>query len=186
MVKKILIILFILSNFISCKKDENDFLIYTIQQGEHSSGIHYGTLQKGKIKFECKFNETAIYDLKNSNQLDINKLYGFSDCNDQHHENSVRFGWRWDLITKKILIYAYYYNNGNRFYDELGSVNPNETHNYEIQLHDKNYLFIFDGKELYVNRTNNCNIGIYYRLYPYFGGDELAPHTIQIYIKEIN
>ncbi len=46
--------------------------------------------------WNISFDSSAIYKTVDSvNQLDINKLIGWSDCGSNHMENSIRFGWRW-------------------------------------------------------------------------------------------
>mgnify|MGYP000486176078 CR=1 FL=1 len=42
------------------------------------------------------------------------------------------------------------------------------------------YIFDVNGKKVETKRS--CNIEEYYLLYPYFGGDETAPHRIKIKI----
>ena len=49
---------------------------------------------------------------------------------------------------------------------------------------DDSYLFIVDGISVIMDRSNKCNRGVYYMLYPYFGGDEKAPHEIDITISK--
>ena len=50
----------------------------------------------------------------------------------------------------------------------------------EIQL----ILIVFYGKDS-LPRTSATSKAEGYKLYPYFGGDESAPHDIFIYIKEL-
>ncbi len=180
MIKWLLIPLLLL---IGCTKHKNGFNIYTIQEGEHSSGFRVHSLRSDNLSFKCRFNSTAIYQTQDPiNQLDINKLYGFSDCNDQHQENSARFGWRW--LNNSIEIHAYVYNNGVRSTQYMKSVNIDETHQYSIKIDGDSYIFTIDGEIVVMNRTNNCTTGLYYKLFPYFGGDEVAPHDISIWINE--
>ncbi len=168
--------------FCSCKKDDWTYKRYEVNKGDHFSGIHYSLLSSSKLIFDAMFDGSCEYNLGNSHQLDINKLYGVSDCNGAHHENSARFGWRWNGIIE---IFAYWYNDGILKYELIGTCNVNEVHRYEIDLLDKHYLFKYDSKELLTDRFNQCNLGAYYKLFFYFGGQEVAPHDMIAYIKEL-
>lgn len=176
---------FILISLVSCNNINFDgYTNYTIREGKHRSTIKIDFLKKDILSFKVKFDESVKYHTKDPiNQFDINKLYGFSDCSDNHQKNSARFGWRW--LDNKIQIFYYVYRNGDRVYGKLGSVNINEVNEYHIMLTDSTYIFGLNGKNFNVNRGVKCNIGLYYKLYPYFGGDETAPHDIKILIKEI-
>jgi len=183
MCKYSLFLLIILSLF-GCNKEKfTPFKKYIIKEGKHSSSNKIRTLKSDTISFDVKFTETAIYKSeKPSNQYDINKLFGFSDCNQHHHENSARFGWRW--LDEKIEIFSYVYNNGVRSYTFIKSILPNEIHEYQIIILEDNYIFSVDNSIVIEKRTNKCDVGLYYLLYPYFGGDESAPHKIIIFMKE--
>ena len=109
---------------------------------------------------------------------------GFSECNDQHQTNSARFGWRW--LDGALEIHTYVYNEGVRTSVMLGSVELGEEYTYSIELRRNDYVFKVDGMDaVVVPRTNRCNRGLYYLLFPYFGGEEVAPHDMVIKIKMI-
>lgn len=117
------------------------------------------------------------------NQHDINKLMGFSDCNALHHDNSARFGWRW--LDGNLEIHAYVYNNGERHSEYIGRVELNISYRYELAIHGDYYVFNLEGAEpVFMERTSNCNKGFYYMLFPYFGGNETAPHEMLIKIHQ--
>lgn len=164
--------------------------VYLIKKGNHESqvagGISKGvrTLKSTQMTISVWFDETARYDLKNNDQGDINKLFGFADCNSLHHENSARFGWNYNLETEEIDIYWYVYAQGQREYEKMGSMPIGEKRDLSILLMGDEYEFNFDGNVRTVKRGADCDRGIYYLLYPYFGGDETAPQDIRIYIKE--
>jgi hypothetical protein len=169
---------------LGCGKVQLDnHTVYTIKKGQHSSGNHFDTQTSEVLTFEAKFDKSAIYQtVLPSNQYDINKLYGFSDCNQQHHTNSARFGWRW--FKDKLEIHAYVYNDGVRKSKFIRSVAIDEMTSYELTIESSYYKFRVGSTVIEMNRTNNCEVGAYYKLYPYFGGDETAPHDIKIVIKE--
>src|SRR4051812_6906494 len=73
---------------------------------------------KSKITFTAVFDSSCIYQTVDpGNQDDINKLYGFSDCNDQHLENSARVGWRWS--EGALRIFGFVHNNGEMIFEEI-------------------------------------------------------------------
>ena len=68
---------------------------YVIEEGDHSSTSKVTLITATEMTFEAVFDDSAIYEtVSESNQADINKLMGFSDCTSHHHSNSARFGWR--------------------------------------------------------------------------------------------
>lgn len=151
-------------------------------------GAHYSTNNTFKqvrvedhLRFAVTFDSTAIYSTtKPANQGDINKLYGFSDCASDHHTNSARFGWRW--YENRLELHAYAYANKVRKSAYVGEVTLGKATVCEIKLEGDQYVFTVNGKTVSLPRV--CNgIGEGYQLYPYFGGDETAPHNISIAIQ---
>jgi hypothetical protein len=107
---------------------------------------------------------------------------GFADCNNMHHENSARFAWQW--FNDQLEIYAYCYVDGTRVEQFIGVVELDKMYQYEIALTDSHYIFTLDQQEpVYIKRGNVCKTGVYYKLWPYFGGEIPAPHTVNIDIK---
>lgn len=165
---------------------------YVIEAGKHDSRIVNGssidkirTLKSNNLVFTARFDQTARYNLNNNDQYDINKLMGFSEANSLHHDNSARFGWRYNIENDNIEIFSYIYREGELSYNKLSEVAINETIEYQINLFDNEYEFVINGFSYREDRRINQEVGIYYRLFPYFGGDEVAPHDINIYIKEV-
>ncbi len=104
---------------------------------------------------------------------------GFSDCNSLHHQNSARFAWQW--FNDRLEIYAYCYVNSIRMENFIGTVNLNEENLYEIILTDNEYVFYMNGQRITaIKRGDVCSKGVYYMLYPYFGGSIPAPHNVRI------
>lgn len=168
--------------------DPNDpeagFVNYIIPEGGQNclqSGLK--SVSGDSLVFQVKFDNSAVYTTVNpGNQEDINKLFGFSDCGTQHHQNSARFGWRY--YNGNIELLAYTYSGGNRVYKLLSSVSANTVYTCTLVSKPSEYVFYINGKELAV-MPRGCNSGQKFRLYPYFGGDERAPHEVSIKIKEI-
>jgi hypothetical protein len=159
--------------------------LYVIEQGQHNSINSFKGFEGNTLSFEAKFNESAYYTTKSpSNQADINKLLGFSDCGVDHHENSARFGWRW--YNDRLEILAYVYNNGNRIMEYITSVPQDEFIFYEISKTSNGYRFrVADTVTDIPADFNNCTEGANYYLWPYFGGNETAPQDISIMIQQV-
>jgi len=160
------------------------FVKYTIPQGEqYCDKSGYVALQVSELKFTVKFDSSAIYKtIDATNQYDINKLYGFSDNNALHHDFSARFGWRWS--DNALRLFAYVYNNGVQTNKELGTVAIGSDNLCSIKVDGDKYVFTLNGKTDTMPRTSTTANAVGYKLYPYFGGDEFAPHTISIWIKD--
>jgi hypothetical protein len=168
----------------SCEPEWDFYQRYLIQEGDHDSELRIEQLQNSSLSFYAKFDSSAIY-ISNTleNQWDTNKLMGFSDCNSKHHDNSARFGWRW--LNDELDIMAYVYNDGERIIEKIGVAKIGQANYYDIQITSDSYLFNFNGNSISIKRGQTCDQGAYYLLFPYFGGDEVAPHNISIYIKRI-
>lgn len=132
------------------------------------------------------FTESCLYDLKDEDQHDVNKLFGFSIG--WHHKTSFRFGWRAILETKQIEVVAYeYHDNVRQATIPIGRIEINKW--YEFVL---GYLPLIDRSVYQVNNADytelqisNCvevkkDWGLGYTLGVYFGGNETAPQDIII------
>ena len=186
--KKFLIIFTLVKTFVflsifSCRKvDEQGFKTYTIKENKHRSTYKYKTTRGNEFYIECIFDSSAIYTTTDPlNQYDVNKLWGVSDCGDGHMENSIRLGWRW--LNDSLEIHWFKHQLGQFTFEKITTVDLCETIPIFLHIKQDNYIICVDGTCDSTER--NCN-GDYkrYFLYPYFGGDETAPHCIRIKIKE--
>jgi hypothetical protein len=135
------------------------------------------------MKFVARFDSSAIYQtIDPVNQYDINKLYGFSEGLD-HQYNSARIGWAW--VEGALRLYAYVYNKGVRLSQEICPVSIGTDINCSISLSGTTYLFNVNGNEVTLSRGSTTTTASGYQLYPYFGGDEVAPHDILIKIRTL-
>jgi predicted transcriptional regulator len=162
------------------------FKNYFIKKGNHRSGFFLNLyLKMFKTKHQVIFSQNCIYKFGDVDDLDINKLFGISFG--FHHKNSMRFGWNVD--GDKIAIHYYYYKLGKRFMNKMVSIPVETVHTFEITVYDAYY-------ELKVSDTNGKTIGWAnivkpktvkwgYRLFPYFGGNRVAPHDVTIKMKRI-
>ncbi|HKP31203.1 MAG TPA: hypothetical protein VJT83_00670 [Chitinophagaceae bacterium] len=190
MIRKLSILLTALA-IISCKKESSTpplknpgFKEFIIPKGEHyANGSEYRELHINAISFTAIFDSSCIYSTsKVSNSGDVNKLYGFSDGNTPHHENSARFGWLWN--GQALEVYAYCYSNSKREIKLLGTVPIGKEIDMSINIHPSEYVFFLNGKSEIMQRNITSDVANGYQLYPYFGGDEVAPHEIKILIRD--
>ena len=164
----------------------NTWIEYTIQKGQHyadQNGVQL--VQYNEQKFTVRFDSSAIYQtVDSSNQEDINKLYGFSDNNADHELYSARFGWNW--ARNALRLYAYIYNNGVRSSQEITSIAIGPQYECSIKVSADQYIFSANNVTIVMPRSSTTPEGEGYKLYPYFGGDETAPHEIEIWIEEVS
>ena len=179
----------ICASMISCDlpfEEESVSRDFLIRQGEHYSIPRLmETTDSRSIKFKATFDESASYTLDDpSMQTNKNKLLGFSDCSSLHHENSARFGWQW--FNGQLEIYAYCYVDSARVEEFLQAIDINEENLYEITKTDEEYIFYINGdRKAAITRSRDCENGVSYVLYPYFGGSVPAPHDVRVKIGMI-
>jgi hypothetical protein len=159
--------------------------VFVIKKGNHyASGLHAAFFINHSMSFKAKFDDSAEYYLGNVNQYDVNKLYGFSDCGSAHHTNSARFGFVWNDQTLKLEIHAYAYASGSRNMKFISNVSLNQSYDYKIVANKYSYDFTVNGKTVNLPRGCKSKNAVGYKLYPYFGGDEVAPHDMKIEVND--
>ena len=182
---KRLFLLLLLGVFFGCEPEwEEPFEVFLLPKGKHTSGYPVQMLQSSTLNATVYFDESAKYECNTEeNQWDTNKLIGFSDCNSHHHENSARFGWRW--LDSQLELLAYCYVDGETIIQELDTIPLNTQTEIEIRLLTDSYDFYISNEKLasIPRSAKTCKTGAYYMLFPYFGGDETAPHDISIYLR---
>ena len=129
------------------------------------------------------FSENCIYDFNDDDQLDINKLFGFSIG--FHHKNSFRFGWRPNLISSEIDIFSYEYVNGVRESYPITNVKLNVWNSFFMYYcpSEKTISYVINN-DVYKHNVDMSNYyGLGYTLGLYFGGNRKAPHKITVFKK---
>ncbi len=164
---------------------------YTIKEGKHSSKLlgflpHFGFTFKNLISFSAKFDSNCLYDLLDSDNWDANKLYGVSTSYN-HMIQSARIGWR--CVNNETIEVLTFVHDEHKFQtpEVLGTVSPDEWFTCKILVKDKSFVFSFTK-----DKTTNIILvpkkskgwSFKYKLYPYFGGNETAPHNMSLYIKK--
>ncbi len=162
----------------------SSFKEYIIPQGEHYATENpFKPLELSEVKFTVKFDSSAIYKtIDAGNQDDINKLWGFADNGTHHQQFSARFGWRWS--GGALRLFGYTYNNGVRDSKELGTIAIGKEVHCSIKVLGEVYQFSVNGKMQTMPRLSSTEKAKGYQLYPYFGGDEAAPHEVRVWIRE--
>ena len=160
------------------------FIKYTIAKGsQFCDKSTYTPVSLDSLSFIVKFDSSAIYKTVDpQNQYDINKLYGFSDNNMDHHQFSARIGWRWS--ESKLRLFGYVYNYGEVSSQEICSVSIGIPISCSIIIDKDHYDFRVNDTKLSLSRSSTTTKGSGYKLFPYFGGDESAPHDINIWIRD--
>jgi hypothetical protein len=197
MLQKLILSSAFLLILLSCKKNSTtdidpklnmpqsgQFYEYIIREGQHYANFNaFQSVQYRELKFVVKFDNSAEYStIDASNQEDINKLYGFSDNNADHHQFSARFGWNW--ARGSLRLYAYVYNNGERSSKEIIAIQPGQEYGCSIKVAGDKYIFSVGTAGVETYRASTTELATGYKLYPYFGGNETAPHDVRILIKE--
>jgi hypothetical protein len=160
------------------------YTVYTIRQGQHYCDQNsIKAVTTSEMKFMAKFDNSAIYQtILPENQYDINKLWGFSEGFDNQY-NSARIGWSWN--EGALRLYAYSYNRGARQYQEITPVTIGAEISCSIKIWGDAYIFTVNGVVVTQPRGLSTAQASGFQQYPYFGGDETAPHTISIQLKNL-
>lgn len=162
-----------------------EYVEYTIKKGQNFADQNpFRPVDTDELVFKVKFDSSAVYrTVDPQNQYDINKLYGFSDNNENHHKYSARFGWRWS--DNALRIFAYVYNNGVVSSKELGIVAIGAEIHCVLKTTSSEYIFTLNHITSTMPRESKTQKAKGYILYPYFGGTETAPHNVKIWIKSL-
>lgn len=163
--------------------EDTGFEIYTIPAGAHSSIVRNEPFTGSGVDIVVMFDESAQYTLEvTSDQSDINKLTGFSDCNQHHQSESARIGWRW--FNDELQLLAYTYREGDLNFELMGAVSFNTEINLSIRKVGNTYEYSGTGlQSVTMDGTADCESGENYWLWPYFGGNQPAPHEVTIRLK---
>lgn len=188
-------------------------MILTIPTGKHrplwwwlQSSFGYN---KTIIRRKVVFGFNSIYDHKGADQYDINKLFGISLVEwyrlvwiciswpvfallsrNRHHQDSVRVGYWYDLQKNKFIICAYCYVEGQRITRDICGTYANKELRidirinpsfYELSVYQYDNDFLLGCVSIPYWHKNKCSIA----LGLFFGGNQPAPHTMNIEIKKL-
>ena len=170
-------------------------MLYTINTGAHypnpkEISLHNGVTGQSKTAI---FSENCIYHLGNSDDNDINKLYGFTT--DLFGSNSLRIGW--NIFSAKtgvqtIKLWGYVHINGKRVIPAVSSTHLiGKFFKIGIPIQCKIYMSegyacftasqgSYKGENSIVKIPFSKSAGMGYYQFPYFGGNSVCPHTMNI------
>lgn len=166
---------------------------WVIHKGLHSSLSNFWLrffprIGHKPVTYRFMFLKDDWYPFKDPDDLDINKLAGFSYG--WHHKNSVRIGWTpMFSVEGMFTLYFYIYNNGERITKTFANISSGTEYELEISLH--NNKVVFDMKQekslQSVKADENFTLPktkIGYFLWFYFGGNKRAPKKMTVYLKK--
>lgn len=163
---------------------KEDWDCIVIPQGWHRSMASWKPFTRGSSKFQFYFNDTARYISDDpANQEAINKLVGFADGTLNHHKNSFRVGWNYDPQNDRFRVYAYVYIDGTRLSTLLGYSKLYEDNAVIVKCEEGSYQVTFNNTIHVVPRSTKIKCKYKHMLWPYFGGEERAPHPIAVFLK---
>ena len=156
------------------------------------------------LRYEVEFTESCRYRFGTDDDADVNKLFGiafitwgsfwfvlksyykvlvtldWSRRKSLHHYNSIRWGWRYDALSGNIELLEYCYIKGVRHINYITYFIMNNQ--YELWA-DKR---MFGGWSLHYDYVYLMpETWLCYELHPYFGGNNPAPHDMEIKMKRI-
>ena len=169
---------------------------YTCQKGKHrfTSGP-LGVPCLGRVRrasWEVAFSPSCRYNLPGADQDDWNKGGGVSFDLLTNHTDSVMWAWRYNPGTDKIELGLYCHVDGRREIaidvrgrQALLSVAIGEIVTVELEVEDSAYAMRFDCLS---SETVTAAIPFTHRkktirtINPWFGGNNPAPHTMNLYL----
>jgi hypothetical protein len=165
-------------------------MIFTVERGEHySDRFLYKALNSlvlsRSIQYLVKFDSSCKYQLSKRDQQDVNKLFGYSIGFD-HHKNSARFGWHWHW--GKIHASAYLYRDGERIVLPMAKLELDSWYRFSIEAQEESDCFLIADEESTIaiaNVERRAKFRFGFHLWPYFGGNNPAPHEVQLEMKRL-
>jgi hypothetical protein len=149
----------------------------TIKKGTHAPlRLPHLILKPKVLKYEVTFTPSCVYYI-GDDQSGINKLLGIGYL-PYHRWNSVRFGWSYKA-GNWVDIFSYCYINKERIYNLIGMVEIGKANTFMITPGQSSHTLQVLGKGIY-HTVPLYRQGSGYLLRPYFGGNQTAPHDIEI------
>jgi hypothetical protein len=185
---KILILLLIISSNIysktySCKKDK-----HSCYSGKLGFNIPKPVILKEHVGKYVIFNADAKYQHDWETNMQINKLFGFTDFGAiLPHENTAMFGFR-HLVTKDhydlIEILGYIHRedivlpDGRNFYHaHVGLVRVEDKNLFNIYVSSDNYIFSINNESFLITKRLDDGKILGREITPWFGGQKKSPKT---------
>ena len=169
--------------------------VYVIKRGRHYSRksnfflpLPFEVVLAPKVlRFGAIFGDGTATPGSND---DINKLYGMTFGFDPRYR-SVRIGWRACRdVPETLELFAYWHDNSTLHYAPLGRV---------AQYEEVFFTILHTGAAVAVGwrvteagpdtvcylKMSGASSWLRFRLYPYFGGTDVAPCDMKIYVRNL-
>jgi hypothetical protein len=179
-----------------------DSTTFLIKKGHHDCTSYLLGLRALQVKtkvdrtvsFRGYFPDNATYTTASpGNQSDWNKLMGITT--NLIHKNSIRLGWAWrppsqgDTNSGKMALGFYGYIKGQRISQEITRVPLKTPFTCTLRMHNGGLSVTVNGiehkRDLSLGFSNVIPTMTWMLQTAYFGGDEKAPHDINIRVEEI-
>ena len=182
MVKKIgWFSIILLLGFAVYAMDKTEMKKYTIPEGNHRSGLRYKPFRnKTRLDMTFRFDSTAIYQLGDNDHFDLNKLGGLA-FGRNHHINSARICWRYNVEKEVIELFGYLYDHNKRVFSHITDYKIGVECKASIVINKETVTFTVGSVTKDYAKSKWPSWG--YRLFPYFGGNKVAPHDVNIWLK---
>ena len=154
---------------------------FLIKKGNHYHSNFWQRLNlfcfSKRLSYKVRFSDSCWYDKVNADSNDLNKLFGFGGRD--HQVNSIRLCWRPDFLQKGVIqVYIYWYDDGARSRKWFCDVDTNKFYIFTIQKNVNGFRISMTGRDDYIEHSKPNPT--WKRLWPYFGGNNTAPHDMII------
>lgn len=151
-----------------------------IKQGTHGNGSFKPILFPKQMSRTVIFDESCKYDLIDSDQYDVNKLFGLGFF-PHHIQTSARFGWNWNIKNEVIDIFSFIHRQGKFYFDFMTFIEIDKPITLTLFIQRRQVIFEAQKKTAFITKSEQLNTNpLAYELRPYFGGNETAPHDMKI------
>lgn len=158
---------------------------YTLKKGKHDSIFPLPKFHTGVYVYNVSFvfNSNCWYNTNIKDGTDLNKLCGFTYW--RIHKNSIRLAWRPSKTKGFIEIHSYVYHNGVRATKHICDIHTDKLYKASISINSLYGIINITADLIHYNQI----IELKYKnrwgafCFPYFGGDNKAPHEMKIDMK---
>ena len=157
-------------------------MIYTIPKGKHRGrpinlGLWYNMRRLHRVVCFLSHQES----IPGEDAYDTSKLFGIGYLW-SHKKDSARFGFVYNIHTRRYEIYAYVYASGERIIKHLADCEVGNYYQMTLIVMDDRYLFTVYGQGSAEVRHKHKKKWSY-PLNIYFGGQQTAPNELKIELR---
>jgi hypothetical protein len=139
-----------------------------------------------EVSYNVVFTDSCVYNSQVDPNININQLFGMSFG--FHNNDSIHFGW--NVVEDKIYTYACFHIHGEYKTIFITTVEKNTEYLMNLRVTKDEYLFSVNTnkgelKEVFYPRLRGRLPFWGYRLWPYFGDIQTAPHNITIKLEKV-